>query len=159
MTEIEDLLQKTSRTFALTIPLLPEPTRAEVGVAYLLFRVIDTFEDATRWDGTRKIEALNRFVHLVGQPPAQAVELAADCGRDPPLNHPGYLELLSKLPQVLQAFAGLEPRAQAIIHEHVRRSADGMGEFVAREAASGRLQLHDLDDLRDYCYTVAGIVG
>jgi phytoene/squalene synthetase len=33
MDEIGDLLQKTSRTFALTIPLLPEPTRREVSVA------------------------------------------------------------------------------------------------------------------------------
>ena len=37
------LLQKTSRTFALTIPMLPQPLRTEIGVAYLLFRIIDTF--------------------------------------------------------------------------------------------------------------------
>ena len=36
MTIIDDMLHKTSRTFALAIPLLPEPTRTEVGVAYLL---------------------------------------------------------------------------------------------------------------------------
>ena len=48
MTEIESLLQKTSRTFALTIPYLPRPIRDEIGVAYLLFRIIDTFEDAVR---------------------------------------------------------------------------------------------------------------
>jgi len=45
--EPDGLLQKTSRTFALAIPLLPEPTRTAVGAAYLLFRVADTFEDAT----------------------------------------------------------------------------------------------------------------
>jgi phytoene/squalene synthetase len=32
--------------FALAIPLLPEPTRNRVGIAYLLFRIADTFEDA-----------------------------------------------------------------------------------------------------------------
>ena len=47
MTDVDDLLQKTSRTFAITIPMLPMPTRQEVGVAYLLFRIVDTFEDAT----------------------------------------------------------------------------------------------------------------
>ena len=46
-TLMDHLLEKTSRTFALTVPLLPEPTRCEVTVAYLLFRVADTLEDAT----------------------------------------------------------------------------------------------------------------
>ena len=41
---MDHLLQATSRTFALTIPLLHEPTRREVTVAYLLFRVADTLE-------------------------------------------------------------------------------------------------------------------
>ena len=41
--DIDRLLVRTSRTFALAIPLLPEPLRREVGVAYLLFRIADTF--------------------------------------------------------------------------------------------------------------------
>ncbi len=44
---LEELLIKTSRTFALSIPLLPEPTRREVTVAYLLFRIADTLEDGS----------------------------------------------------------------------------------------------------------------
>ena len=51
-------LQKTSRTFALTIPLLPEPLQTEVATAYLLFRIIDTFEDATRWAPAQRAKAL-----------------------------------------------------------------------------------------------------
>ena len=39
---LDDLLEKTSRTFALAIPLLPTPAREAVGLAYLLFRVADT---------------------------------------------------------------------------------------------------------------------
>ena len=35
MAELLDLLEKTSRTFALSIPVLPEPTRKEVTLAYL----------------------------------------------------------------------------------------------------------------------------
>ena len=36
MADLALLLEKTSRTFALSIPLLPEPTRREVMIAYLL---------------------------------------------------------------------------------------------------------------------------
>ncbi len=41
---LDDLLFKTSRTFALAIPLLPEPTGRAVSVAYLLFRIADTLK-------------------------------------------------------------------------------------------------------------------
>ena len=68
--DLDDLLLKTSRTFALAIPLLPEPTRAAVGVAYLLFRIADTFEDATAWPRTQRIEALERFVEVLQLPSA-----------------------------------------------------------------------------------------
>jgi farnesyl-diphosphate farnesyltransferase len=80
MQDIDDLLRKTSRTFALTIPLLPEPTRKEVGVAYLLFRIIDTFEDAPRWAPLRRVEALQRFIDLLDAPPQTA---APPCKRRP----------------------------------------------------------------------------
>ena len=45
---LDGLLLKSSRTFALSIPLLPDPTRREVTVAYLLFRIADTFTENLR---------------------------------------------------------------------------------------------------------------
>jgi farnesyl-diphosphate farnesyltransferase len=159
MTEIENLLQKTSRTFALAIPLLPEPTRNQVGVAYLLFRIADTFEDATLWSPGQRIEALNRFVGLLDQDPAAAEALAGDCALRPPVQHAGYQELLAKMPLVLRDFGSLAPGARAPIRRQVGRSVEGMDEFVRRSDSSGRLELTTVDELRDYCYCVAGIVG
>ena len=46
MNKMDRLLMDTSRTFAMSIPFLEEPLREEVGLAYLLFRILDTFEDA-----------------------------------------------------------------------------------------------------------------
>ena len=66
--DLEQLLIATSRTFALSIPLLPEPTRREVTLAYLLFRIADTFEDAPSWPRAARIEALERFGRLLEQP-------------------------------------------------------------------------------------------
>jgi len=159
MTEIEDLLQKTSRTFALTIPLLPEPTRGEVGIAYLLFRIIDTFEDAPFWAPGRRVETLKRFVELLEQEPAASAALVAECVREPPVAHTGYLALLAKMPLVLEEFAGLRAPARGTIRRHVGQSANGMAGFVLRSDDRGRLTLETLDDLREYCYAVAGIVG
>ena len=74
---LDELLLKTSRTFALSIPVLPEPTRREVTVAYLLFRVADTLEDATLWSAGHQVEQLERLSGLLaGSAGEQAAELA-----------------------------------------------------------------------------------
>jgi farnesyl-diphosphate farnesyltransferase len=159
MSEIEDLLQKTSRTFALTIPFLPAPTRSEVELAYLLFRIIDTFEDARLWAPQRRIDTLRRFGDLLEREPSASQALADECAAEPPVTHDGYLELLAKTPYVLGAFAGLRTPARALIRKHVVRSGERMAGFVRRCDPQGKLALLTLDDLSDYCYSVAGIVG
>jgi len=156
---LDDLLVKTSRTFALSIPVLPEPTRREVTVAYLLFRIADTLEDSTLWSQQRKLDELKRFDSLLDKPSLEeAAGLAADWVAEPPLNHEGYVELLSETPRVLQAHLALSRRARNLVSRHTRRTIEGMAGFVAREE-EGVLRLRDLDDLRAYCYAVAGIVG
>jgi farnesyl-diphosphate farnesyltransferase len=156
---IDDLLQRTSRTFALAIPLLPEPTRNQVGIAYLLFRIADTFEDAVLWTRERRLEALGRFVGLLDQDPTAAQELAGEYLREPPLEHAGYQELLARMPLVLRDFDALPLPVRVTIRRHLIRSIDGMRQFVRRSDERNGLILSDIDDLRDYCYSVAGIVG
>jgi len=157
---LQALLQKTSRTFALTIPMLPPPLRTEIGVAYLLFRIIDTFEDATAWPPAKRIAALGEFVRLLDQPdPQQAASAAAIWVRHPPVVHDGYVELLSEVPRVLGWYHQLAAPAREQLRIHVDRSARGMGVFIERTDDRGILRLQTLDDLRDYCYVVAGIVG
>ncbi|MFT3710796.1 MAG: squalene/phytoene synthase family protein [Archangium sp.] len=157
--DLDDLLQKTSRTFALAIPLLPEPARTEVGVAYLLFRVADTFEDGTRWPREKRIAALEQFVEVVEQDGEGAAALVKLCAESPPIDHAGYLELLSQLPQLLDALAKLNPTSREIITRHTIRTAEGMANVVSRADEAGNLRLATRQDLKDYCYVVAGIVG
>ena len=159
MTALEDLLEKTSRTFAISIPVLPEPTRRQVMVAYLLFRIADTFEDASHWPPERRIEALHEFRDLLRDfSPAKARLLAEKWSAAGASPHAGYRELIAATPFVLDAFFALDPEAVASVRDHVARSAEGMAGFVAR-SDKGVLVLNGLQDLRDYCYAVAGIVG
>jgi farnesyl-diphosphate farnesyltransferase len=160
MPDLDDLLHKTSRTFALSIPLLPEPTRHQVTVAYLLFRIADTFEDAAIWPRELRIEALNAFGRLLRDPsPGQARSLAEQWREHAPSSHRGYLEVLGDTPFVMEHFLGLDPAAQAIVREHTLSTADLMAGFVARTDDAGELKLRDIPDLQEYCYAVAGIVG
>lgn len=156
---LESLLERTSRTFAITIPLLPEPNRLEVTVAYLLFRVADTLEDATNWNGARKLAELEEFASFLVHPAAEhAKQLAMRWESEPPVDHEGYRELMTELPFVMQCASSLAPTSWTIIAKHSVRTARGMASFVAREHG-GRLGLHDVADLKEYCYAVAGIVG
>ncbi len=159
-TRIEDLLEGSSRTFALSIPYLPRPTRDEVGIAYLLFRIADTFEDSASWSRRRRVKALEAFCELLAKPQPSKIKLMAlRWTAAVPIDHAGYQELMAAAPMVLDAFFDLRPGARDLIREHTRRTAQGMIGFVDRTDDDGHLVLDDLDDLRQYCYIVAGIVG
>jgi farnesyl-diphosphate farnesyltransferase len=157
---IVELLRETSRTFALAVPLLGEPTRRAVGLAYLLFRCADTLEDAARWPIADRRAALASFADLMAAPSTRDLEAAAEAAAAAWLaagvsDHAGYRRLLARLPGLLAAVAALPPAPAEAIRSHVRRTALGMRDMVAAAAAG----LPDLPALREYCYVVAGIVG
>jgi farnesyl-diphosphate farnesyltransferase len=159
MADLGDLLEKTSRTFALSIDPLEEPARRQITVAYLLFRIADTFEDAAHWPPDRRAAALDAFDGLLAAPsPQRAGDLARDWLAAEPTPHAGYKELLAETPFVLAALDTLDPATAGEIRDHVRRSAREMAAFV-RRSREGSLVLESLAELRDYCYAVAGIVG
>ena len=158
MADLDDLLVKTSRTFALSIPQLEGEVREQVALGYLLLRIADTLEDAAVWPRERRVQELLRFARLIGDPddlaPAVADWLAA-----PPTEHEGYLELLAATGEVLDAWAALDPAPRAVVGRHVVRTTVGMAYIVEGADRGGELRLDGFPALRDYCYVVAGIVG
>ncbi len=160
--QLHSLLEETSRTFALAIPLLPDPLCTEVTEAYLLFRIADTFEDSTRWPVPRRTAALDEMARVLQQRPGSRGVRAALARRwreARPVEHAGYLHLLEKAPLVFQGLQEMRPEAADIIAGHTVRTCQGMASFLRRADADGVLRLRDLDELRAYCYAVAGIVG
>jgi len=143
--------------------MLPEPTRKAVGVAYLLFRIADTFEDATDWPRSRRIEALLDFSALFGLPSderrGRAEALQGAWLAEPPVAHQGYLELLGKTSDVIAEGDAMAEGIRRILAKHTVRTAEGMAKVVARADERGNLRLTSVRDLQDYCYIVAGIVG
>jgi farnesyl-diphosphate farnesyltransferase len=157
--ELSSLLDRTSRTFALTIPLLDEPLATDVGLAYLLFRIADTLEDAPLWGRDKRKAALDSFGEWLGAPAPgghhwmELVEHAA------PIDDAGCLALLARADGVREAVAQRGPEIASAMTADVGRTTAKMAEFVARQTEDGGLVLTDLADLRAYCYAVAGIVG
>lgn len=158
MTDFDRLLVQTSRTFGISIPLLDEPHRRHLTLAYLLFRVADTLEDAEGIPRNERLAALSALRAAVsGHEPDRRV--ACDAWTSWPLSHAGYEELLAQFPALMAAIDSLDGATRAAIVHHAQRTIDGMSRFVDRCDGNGVLHLESLDDLRQYCYVVAGIVG
>jgi farnesyl-diphosphate farnesyltransferase len=162
MESLDDLLLETSRTFALTIPLLPEPTRRTVCLSYLLFRISDTFEDASTWTRDERVEALHAWCAVLAAADAwdkEAPRLTSGWLARKPSSHEGYLRLVAAIPEVLAEVKGLNPPRRDIVVAHSIRSAQGMADVLRKGDAGGWVRLASLQELKDYCYIVAGIVG
>ncbi len=164
---LTDLLQRTSRTFALAIPCLPPPVRHEVTVSYLLFRITDTIEDATHLDAEEKIAALDNWAEVLDKlggytnPPDEglAAQLPQLGFPRPPSNNSNYLDLLAELPLVVQTAATLRPAVREAIVGSLHTSLAGMRRFIAAGTPAGEVRITSLQELREYCYVVAGVVG
>ncbi|MBI4557694.1 MAG: squalene/phytoene synthase family protein [Candidatus Hydrogenedentes bacterium] len=150
------ILQGVSRTFALTIPRLPEGLRSVVGNAYLLCRIADTIEDSDTLTLEEKKEFSTRFVEAVqGREEAQAFaeSLRARLGGSTLESEKNLVENTARVLRITRGFPGVQ---QAILARCVRIMTSGMEHY---QAARFRRGLPDLKHLDRYCYYVAGVVG
>jgi farnesyl-diphosphate farnesyltransferase len=76
-----------------------------------------------------------------------------------PCDDEGYLELLGETPAVIAELMSFTPARRDIVVRHTLRTVEGMAAFVAAGAEDGSLALATEQDLKRYCYVVAGIVG
>jgi farnesyl-diphosphate farnesyltransferase len=150
------ILPGVSRTFALTIPVLPERLAEVVTNAYLLCRIADTIEDDVGLDNVRKSRFHERFIAVVeGAEPAQqfADELA------PLLSDrvlPAERDLIENTAAVIRVTHGFSVDERAALTRCVRVMCAGMPEFARSRSLKG---LDDLEQMTAYCYYVAGVVG
>lgn len=161
-TLLSELLLATSRTFGLAIPLLPANLRADVTLAYLLFRIADTIEDGAFADSDEKLQAFQSYRALfegVHAPSASVMNAAMEQLSRLRIENDDYLRLVRHLPQVINATQSLQPNVREVMFSSLSRSIDGMAHFVAQGDELGNVQLQSLEDVRRYCYAVAGIVG
>lgn len=152
----QEALQGVSRTFALTIPQLPEELRVIVGNAYLLCRIADTMEDCEVLAFSEKQRFYKWFIAAAegtASPEEFAGNLYEQLGQD---MLPAERELVRRTPAVLRITRSFHPDDQAALTRCIRIMSEGMEHFQARQAEAG---LRDQRELDTYCYYVAGVVG
>ena len=155
MPDVYDLLQSTSRTFALSIPRLDEPLRQQVAVGYLVFRLADTIEDEGQATPAQRTAALRDFAaRLKARDTAGLKQSLHRWLADHAPDHDGYAQLLSDGGWVCAQLDAMHPDAADRIRFHADRTVAGMIQRL--ETA---VPIRSVREVRQYCYHVAGIVG
>jgi farnesyl-diphosphate farnesyltransferase len=153
------LLKEVSRSFYLTLRVLPGKVRAPIGLAYLLARTTDTIADTELVAPAQRLEALQALrERILGQ-------------RDAPLDFGALARqqgsraegiLLEKCEASLALLRGL-PSADARLVRQVLDTITSGQELDLRRFAGASAQslvaLHTDEELDDYTYRVAGCVG
>lgn len=150
------LTREVSRTFALTIPLLPRPLIGVVSDAYLICRILDTIEDETDLPYEEQKVWVERYIDVIaerGDAALFATELAPHIAKSVA---PAELKLLKSLPSIIQRMRGYKPLCVEAIGRCVRIMGTGMLTFQRMKSMKG---VKDLAALDEYCYYVAGVVG
>ncbi|MBP6058172.1 MAG: phytoene/squalene synthase family protein [Nitrosomonas sp.] len=149
-------LQGVSRTFALTIPQLPEALRRVIGNAYLLCRITDTIED----DNALTLEQTRQLSHLFSEVVCGNASAEAFAQKLYPLlsDHtiPAEHDLIKNAPAVIRITHSFNATQRHALERCVRIMAQGMSDYQETESLQG---LKDLSAMNQYCYYVAGVVG
>ena len=150
------ILGSVSRTFALTIPLLPPDIEKVVGNAYLLCRIVDTIEDAAELSPSTKQALSKLFLEAVlGKLPVDSfVEPCLEALRN--YSNQDELDLIIHTPTVLRILHTCSPSDRVAVSRCVAIMSDGMSHFHNKQNEIG---LKDLQEFEQYCYVVAGVVG
>jgi farnesyl-diphosphate farnesyltransferase len=181
-----ELLKPVSRSFYLSIRLLPRALREPVALAYLLARTSDTIADSNTVAAEKRTELLDRFARAIarkGQAVGEALKellvsqrnpsqlssasrrtkarqaLSAQRGEEvsPGLNE-GEKTLLESADAILRALENLSPEDQRDVRELLAVITRGQREDLTRWSG-GLAALANAQELLGYTYLVAGCVG
>jgi farnesyl-diphosphate farnesyltransferase len=150
----EAILPRVSRTFALSIRILPGTLGDAVRDAYLLCRIADTIEDAPGLAPAQKAALLDALGLAFDDPSAVATLTTGVSGIT---GEAAHVELARNADLVFCAYGDLPPATRDRVRHWVREMIAGMRKFVL--AYPDGIRIQSIDEYREYCYYVAGTVG
>ena len=158
-----DVLKRVSRSFYLTLAILPQAVRAQIGLAYLFARAADTIADTGELDDPVRLECLQELKRQLGQddPEWTRIKKIQEQVIAKQAN-PDERRLIEKLESCFRLYLKCNPVDRAHIAQVVSVLIGGM-EFDLQQfsQASGRQvrALPTVQDFEYYTYSVAGCVG
>lgn len=155
----DELLKQVSRSFYLTLRVLPAAVRQQIGLAYLLARTTDTVADTEILPAPQRLAALENLRHrILGQTNVRLDfgEFARQQGS------PAERVLLEKVADSLAVLEQLGPADLQLVRAVLDTITSGQQLDLQRFAGADATRIVALQtegELDDYTYRVAGCVG
>jgi farnesyl-diphosphate farnesyltransferase len=154
------ILPSVSRSFYLSIRILPKRLREPIALAYLLARSTDTVADTGNVDKLMRAETLEKLSSMIqGKSAASGIAdlVASFASRQ---TNPSERKLLESLPECLQSLESLSADDRNDVREALDKITQGQALDLQRfDNPSAIRTLDAAADLDQYTYLVAGCVG
>ena len=161
--DLNAILKAVSRSFYLSIRVLPKMMQQPIGIAYLLARAADAIADTAELETTTRLNHLRDFQKLLSdtdRTQLQSIEqLVAH------IDHEGERELLMQISHIILAHRNLPLADFKAVKDVVMTLTTGMEKDLSFFTANKEDKVQDIfalpDDsaLDEYTYLVAGCVG
>ncbi|MBT5705296.1 squalene/phytoene synthase family protein [Verrucomicrobia bacterium] len=156
---LTDLLKAVSRSFYLTLRVLPKAVRRPISIAYLLARTSDTIADTDVLDAASRLDSLDQLNQAIARPAPQQCDFAVF------LTHQSRgkeRELLQRVNESLALLSSVDEEDLRLIRKVLEIIISGQRLDLQRfqdASANQIVSLSRASDLDDYTYRVAGCVG
>jgi farnesyl-diphosphate farnesyltransferase len=154
------ILRDVSRSFFISIRLLPRRLREPIGLAYLLARTTDSLADSGNVPLEARIEALQKLAAVIQQDDGEENMRQLSKSFDSFQPNASERRLLDVLPDCLRMLSLLNPADRADIRNVLSSINRGQLLDLQRFGESATIQaLPTAAELDQYTYLVAGCVG
>ncbi len=158
--EIDALLKDTSRSFFVTLEMLPKNIRRQVGLLYLLARVADTIADTKTGSARELIDALTQYDSVAQGVTSELPDFTEIATLQ---EHDGEARLMQNVGKAISALDLFGDEDKKYMRECLGIIISGqtldLQRFGPANESGSVSPLQSDQELDDYAYRVAGSVG
>ena len=155
---LKQILKENSRSFYLSLAILPSSLRFSVSLAYLLARIADTIADTEAVPLAQRSTILTQFQNALREEHPIDFLTTLDLANMPAKE----AQLLRSTKSALSILKELETSSRILVKKIVHTLTDGMLENLTQFPTTSFQNLYSLSnekELEHYCYYAAGCVG
>ncbi len=160
---LRDILKQVSRSFYLTLAVVPADVRDQIGLSYLFARAVDTIADTDVIERAQRMQFLKQFrAQFAGEQINWEAIRGIQAALVPHQTDSAERVLLQRLEDCFRLYLDCPQADRIRIRRLMGTLPNGMDMDLVcfpGDAATDLTALQTLDDLDQYTYYVAGCVG
>lgn len=158
---LKKILKGVSRSFYLSLILLPKKARWPMGLAFLSCKAADTIADTNIIDATERLRLLDAYQELFAKPVRGKADSIVEAVGKPGEGTLAEKNLIQNLPALMESLIALPPQDWLLIQELVLELTQGMQiDLSYFNPKLGEIRSFETkEQLEQYIYYVAGCVG